>query len=112
MIKTFGSLIGRTRLLSIVLLTDIPGFPETLSGPNARTIPSSTSFREAFAFLIQRSGIFARNLRSPRTTEPELETNYFGSLGIKSRLLDSSEMPCRFPLRLPGSQPVEKASQC
>jgi hypothetical protein len=43
MIKTFGSLIGRTRLLSIVLLTDIPGFPETLSGPNAHTIPSSTS---------------------------------------------------------------------
>ena len=33
MIKTFGSLIGRTRLLSIVLLTDIPGFPETLEWP-------------------------------------------------------------------------------
>src|SRR5205807_1278997 len=39
-------------------------------------------FREFRAFLIQRGGILARNLRNARTAEPALDANSFASLAI------------------------------
>jgi hypothetical protein len=49
---------------------------------SAFTISGSIRFRDFLAFLIHRGGMFARNLKKPRTAEPELDTNSLASLGI------------------------------
>src|SRR5207253_638363 len=54
---------------------------------SASTISGSIRFRDFCAFLIQRGGMFARNLKNPRTAEPELDWNSLASLGIEPRLL-------------------------
>jgi hypothetical protein len=46
-------------------------------------------FRDFWAFLIHRGGMFARNLKNPRTAEPELDTKSLASRGIAARLLIS-----------------------
>src|SRR5229473_1561868 len=49
---------------------------------NAAAISGSMRLREARAFPIHRGGMFARNLRYPRTAEPALDAKSLASLGI------------------------------
>jgi hypothetical protein len=62
-------------------------FLRRFKSPKARAISGSSRFREALAFLIQRGGIFALNLRKPLTGEPELASKSFASLGISPLVL-------------------------
>jgi hypothetical protein len=50
---------------------------------NALTISGSIRFREFCAFPIHRGGMFARNLKNPRTAEPELDKKSLASLGMR-----------------------------
>jgi|SRR5579864_6285220 hypothetical protein len=54
---------------------------------SALTTSGSIRFRDFWAFLIHRGGMFARNLTNPRTAEPELDKKSLASLGIAVCLL-------------------------
>jgi hypothetical protein len=49
---------------------------------SALTISGYMLFRDFFALLIHRGGMFSRNLKNARTAEPELDKNSLASLGI------------------------------
>jgi hypothetical protein len=49
----------------------------------ALTISGSICLREFRAFPIHRGGMFARNLRNPRTAEPELDKKSFACLAMR-----------------------------
>jgi len=53
---------------------------------SASTISGSIRFRDIWAFPIHRGGMLARNLKNPRTAEPELDTKSLASRGIADRL--------------------------
>src|SRR5712692_10044143 len=73
-------------LLAFFVATRARGrvFVNCISERSDRTTSGSMRLREVRAFRIQRGGMFARNFRKPRTTEPALEEKSFASLGIKS----------------------------
>jgi hypothetical protein len=51
---------------------------------SALTISGSIRLRDFCAFFIQRGGMFARNLKNPRTAEPELDKRAWLPLALRS----------------------------
>src|SRR5438034_11413313 len=64
-----------------------------LSARKERTISGSTCLRDVRALRIHRGGMFARNLRYPRTTEPALDEKSLAFLGMESSLLVLQKWP-------------------
>jgi len=63
-----------------------------LTERSALTTAGSIRLRDFCAFLIHRGGMFARNLKNPRTAEPELDVKSLASLGLATRLLQAFEV--------------------